>query len=1007
MRPDFDVFISYAHANAQYAKDLVRQLELIGVRCTMDRLRLSSGAEQGWRGQLEDLISRSERFLVILTPESVTREEVFRECTFADSLKRPVHVVQVQVSENEPLPETWFPGLKLLIGPKHRERMISFQGEASGIAPKIKSWLKGGARKDPSLTHKPDFYVDRRVLSEHLAAQLTDGWHTGERLAILLSGPSGAGKSRLADEVCDALPAEIGVRRMREHSSIEHILPNDVLFVDGCLGGAEEDDRKSPGNEFVQWFEKYARSAPLLLLTSRHPEAIGRLSRLFLKSGHRLETHSLEGFTREEFVAAVKRIGEAGDRVRNLSDSDIDALFARTRGIPLCLQLIEDFLRDWDSGGEVHVPSASVADGDVCNHLVSMWQQRVARHREDWKSYLHMMSNIPVVGMDCHGAALCLEWKYEETAKIETELMRKGFLQRIDAADSAYAVHDLLRSAFMDDGSYAATLSTYRRRYRRAAEAEFLQHNGGPSKSLITLLDAFQVAGQRAYLRAFDDDFEDMGKNQASEFLRLLQQIQAAMGANIKEEDVARLENWFVSYVERTFETLKPSDCAVLLAIGPICERLPKRLPRLGDAFAPFWESGRLDDFTKINSALFPSLCHWGAFEAADKKPFIQRLVDALARQPWHKVSMPEMVAAGFACAIARLGEPRLAFSHILGNLVRGKGQPTAEACAGIILAWVNDLHDPETEHRIRSTIEGHRDFLRSLDPLVGVYLGSLNLPVGFEPSWGKVEFNPNRALKLAEWANNRPFSDFVTNVIDLCEVVKRGEPRRRSTISELRVIAVKSQSAAGLSSSSYNRSSVIEYLPLAAVATSSSDFARKSISSPACDEERSDEELPVIAAAEVSESVPEELVGLPETETMHDGEHGRAEFMVPESLGESASVGPHSAKQVDDDPSNGTDEEPSVTNEFDELSVERRRRDAELEQRVLDAQQRAYAEAQSRLRLEAEVERAIRLSAQNTTQDIGRERLAQNDRERNPSKKRGLFGWIGNRSKKQDSETE
>ncbi len=956
MQADFDVFISYAHTDAEYAKDLLRHLEREGVRCTMDRHRLSAGAEHGWRGQLEGLITRSSRFLMLMTPRSVTREEVFRECHFADSIQRPIHVLQVQARQDEPLPapSVWTPGLSLLIGPRHRECMHVFNSDFYDVAPKIKSWLAGGARRDSCLTSRPDFWIDRSQISEELAAQIHRAWNDGSKLALMISGPSGAGKSRLADDVCDALNVEIGVRRMRAHSEIEHILPGDVLFVDACLGGIEDESREITGRSFAEWFQKYAEVAPLVLLTSRHPEAYRNLSRVFRTTGHVFNEYPLGGLTYEEFKIALKRIESDPDARRQFTDAESEALYASTGGLPLCLQLILDFIVDLDGGGRVHTPSPSIADSETCQHLIAKWRDRVARDKSDWETYLYMMSNVPILGMDCHAAALCLDWEEKAVAEVETQMMRKGLIHRIDAEDGAYQIHDLIRIAFSDSRNGDQSLAIFRRRYRRAAEANFLHHNGGPSKSILTLLDALQVTSRQIYLRVDAQDFDDMGKNQASRFLLALNELQSN-----SFQDVGRLEDWFVSYVKRTFETLKPEDCAVLLAIGPICERLPKKMVRLGDAFAPFWESGTLDDVTKINSAIFPSLHHWSAYEAVDREPFIERLVAALGRQPWRRMDMGDLVAAGFACAIARLGKPSTALTHVIGNLVRGEGQPTAAACAGILLCWVNGPRCSKDEESLFPLILHNRsDFLRSLDPLVGVYLKRLGLPVGFEPSWGKVEFNPNRALLLGEWANNVAFQKFVRSVCDACEVVRPDEPHQRATISELQALAAGVQPEANGSWRGPLTFGDPDFRPHASPSIrSAKDLDGKSTSQtpPRADEEEevdashrsadpSESELPR------EEDAPVEMSEVPSEPTdFSTGFDAEKPIRAPPS--------PQS-EELTRPAADGTEADRAVSETVSNQATNSGETDEELTRLVDEEQQRAYVEATQRSKREAESER-------------------------------------------------
>lgn len=435
----------------------------------------------------------------------------------------------------------------------------------------------------------------------------------------------------------------------------------------------------------------------------------------------------------------------------------------------------------------------------------------------------------------------------------------------------------------------------------------------------------------------------------------------------------------------------------MLLAIGPVCERLPKKMKRLGDAFAPFWESGTVDDCTKITAALFPSLEHWGAFQAEDKKPFIERVVGALKNQPWQKMAVSEMTAAAFGCAIARLGEPASALSHVLGNLVRGKGQPTAEACGGIVLAWINDIGDPETERLIRATLQGRRDFLRSIDPLVGVYLSRLNLPIGYEPSWGKVEFNPNRALALGQWAGNLPFQEFVKTVIDVCELVKRGEPYRRSTITELQRLAERAQAAAGIGGrkpAHELHSRPFEFSPIGSV----DDLTRSSSSRSTRRAERNAERLdmPDVPAGGTAafkttnppNTAPEEMIV--EALSERSAETLEANKATPRTNAPIAETSLATA-EVEAGPATAivtlASGEPEAR-----LSAQRPRLAEEIERDANDAEQRAYAAARQR----AATERAARRQSTGSPAAEAKPGTSQANQDRNSeAKKRGFFGWL------------
>jgi len=64
----FDVFISYAHSDEQYAKLLYRELQNRGFNCWFDRDELDTGQ---WRMHIAEALRSAKCYVVILTPDAL------------------------------------------------------------------------------------------------------------------------------------------------------------------------------------------------------------------------------------------------------------------------------------------------------------------------------------------------------------------------------------------------------------------------------------------------------------------------------------------------------------------------------------------------------------------------------------------------------------------------------------------------------------------------------------------------------------------------------------------------------------------------------------------------------------------------------------------------------------------------------------------------------------------------------------------------------------------------
>jgi hypothetical protein len=84
----FDIFISYARHDQQFADQLEHDLQAAGYTTWMDRSRLEGG--QNWRRELEQAIDHSQAIVVVLTPASVASVNVGIETNHAIQEHKPI-----------------------------------------------------------------------------------------------------------------------------------------------------------------------------------------------------------------------------------------------------------------------------------------------------------------------------------------------------------------------------------------------------------------------------------------------------------------------------------------------------------------------------------------------------------------------------------------------------------------------------------------------------------------------------------------------------------------------------------------------------------------------------------------------------------------------------------------------------------------------------------------------------------------------------------------------------
>jgi hypothetical protein len=91
------VFISYSRKDFSFTKRLVDDLLAQGIPAWLDQIEIKTG--QKWDSAIQNALSTCEYLLVVLSPNSVTSENVLDEVAYAVSKKRPIFPVLYQDCE--------------------------------------------------------------------------------------------------------------------------------------------------------------------------------------------------------------------------------------------------------------------------------------------------------------------------------------------------------------------------------------------------------------------------------------------------------------------------------------------------------------------------------------------------------------------------------------------------------------------------------------------------------------------------------------------------------------------------------------------------------------------------------------------------------------------------------------------------------------------------------------------------------------------------------------------
>ncbi len=94
------VFISYAHADANFIKDLKLQLQDAGFDVWIDEDRLKAG--ENWRQAIDDAIQQSNILIVVISPEAYESKYVTYEWAYASGIGIPIIPILLKTSALHP-----------------------------------------------------------------------------------------------------------------------------------------------------------------------------------------------------------------------------------------------------------------------------------------------------------------------------------------------------------------------------------------------------------------------------------------------------------------------------------------------------------------------------------------------------------------------------------------------------------------------------------------------------------------------------------------------------------------------------------------------------------------------------------------------------------------------------------------------------------------------------------------------------------------------------------------
>jgi hypothetical protein len=195
---NIETFISYARQDSEFALKLVHDLRTAGVRVWFDRTDIPVGKD--WTQAVEAALASCERFLVILSPASVTSKNVLAELNFAldegkrvfpvlyRDCKRPFRIRSAQYADFTTDYDIGLSDLARTFGPgkfRQSEGTESEQLNLNAVAGTVEKASKGRPRRwiwyaavIALLTALGVFLADRAIRGHEISGQKTQQGRT-------------------------------------------------------------------------------------------------------------------------------------------------------------------------------------------------------------------------------------------------------------------------------------------------------------------------------------------------------------------------------------------------------------------------------------------------------------------------------------------------------------------------------------------------------------------------------------------------------------------------------------------------------------------------------------------------------------------------------------------------------------------------------------------------------------------------------------------------------------
>ena len=557
------------------------------------------------------------------------------------------------------------------------------------------------------------------------------------------------------------------------------------MFIDGFM------DTQARGD--VDFWLKTCSASYLIFTTRRTGAADAIETALGLKPC----VVELDGLDEAAFTASILLCQKLkGCDAIELSLDYISELFWRTGGSPLATKLaITSFSSSKRPDGKLIHP-AELGPAEAIESLVLEWKQDILVDDGDTHAVLSVLATISSIGMSKAAIAFCLSWLDDRVGTVLLKLLDQGFVSLVSPHDFAYCAHDSMRKAFASGQIGGSSIPRIRRRHLEYA-------NRGSDRSPISRLDGLIALSEHVFSELKDSNEETLEFVDVYAVYLSLHKLQKIISQSQfgTAADASKFADWLAEYLGKNRSILQ---CNEVIAIGGLACLMPEAYPAIGEAFAQFWEPGTERDPTKVTAALPASIRHWEAALRLRPDLIMKRVVDAIFEQKWNRFDgTPELVAAAFAAALARLGQacsetypgqvgclagrlredgsdqvPRgliastsLASAFLSGFMIRYSGISHVEGFAATLLT----LHEIGNHEIIDQFQHYHGGFCRDIDQVTTVFLRGHGIICSSRHGPAYVDLNLNRNMLLASWSGNSHYFNFVERIMTDSKTEMRG----------------------------------------------------------------------------------------------------------------------------------------------------------------------------------------------------------------------------------------